>query len=322
MASKAIDISKWNGNVDFDAVKDIGIEYVLIQCGYGMAGNQKDPYFEKNYKNAKKAGLKVGVYHYSYATSVSEIKKEAKLCLSWLKGKTLDMPVYIDMEEDYLAYLGKSTLTKMAMEFCKMIETKGFLAGVYANANWFRNYLNHKEIKGSYSVWLAQYASQKDFDCDIWQYSDSGRIKNNAAFFDMNYVYKIPVINVKLKKNAGLYTYAYNDPVGKSSVAVKTLKKGTTVRWLYDDNFGWSKVQYGDKQYFVVNSRLNRKGLSSYPKEKLKRDTKVYVESKGKLSKAKILKKGKTVTVLCTVEKGKFKGYDYLHAGVTRYYRK
>ena len=320
--AKAIDISKWNGYVDFDAVKDVGIEYVIIQCGYGMASNQKDPYFERNYRNAKRAGLKIGVYHYSYATTEAEIIKEAKLCLSWLKGKTLDLPVYIDMEEDHLTYLGKNTLTKMAKAFCKYIENKGYYAGVYANANWFRNYLDYDEIRKSYSVWLAQYSNEKDFDCDIWQYSDSGRIKDNACFFDMNYVYKTPVVNVKLKKNAGLYSYAYSDPVGKTSLPVKSLKKGTSLIWLFDDNYGWSKVRCGNKEYFVVNSRLDKKGLSAYPKEKLKKDTKVYLEKKGKLINAKLLKKNKTVTVLCTIERGKFKGYDYLNVGDKRFYRK
>ena len=138
----------------------------------------------------------------------------------------------------------------------------------------------------------------------------------------MNYVYKTPVIKVKLKKNANLYRYAYNDPVGKTSVGVESLKKGEIVLWLYDDKFGWSCVEYKGKKYFIVNSRLNKKGLSSYPKEKLGKNTKVYVEKNGKLVKAKILKKGKTVKVLCTVESGKYKGYDYLGVGKARYYRK
>ena len=319
---KIVDVSRWNGKVDYSALKKSGITGVIIQAGYGMVDSQKDPYFEENYRNAKKAGFKIGAYLYSYAMSTAQAKAEAKVMYGWIKGKTFDLPVYIDMEENSQANLGRDTCTKIAEIFCNNLKSMGYMVGVYANANWFRNYLDYNKLKSKYSIWLAQYSNEKDFDCDIWQYSDSGRIKDNACFFDMNYVYKTPVVNVKLKKNAGLYSYAYSDPVGKTSLPVKSLKKGTTLRWLFDDNYGWSKVRYGNKEYFVVNSRLDKKGLSSYPKEKLKKDTKVYLEKKGKLINAKLLKKNKTVTVLCTIERGKFKGYDYLNVGDKRYYRK
>ena len=322
MTRRGIDVSRWNGDVNYKAVKSVGIDYVIIQSGYGMETSQKDPYFEANYKKAREAGLKVGVYHYSYAKTVAEAKKEAKVCLSIIKGKTFDLPVYIDMEEDSVTYQGKSYLTKIAEEFCSIIKKAGFSAGVYSNANWFRNFLDYNRIKKNYSIWLAQYNTTKDFDCDIWQYSDSGRIKEKACNFDMNYVYKTPSVNVKLTKNSGLYPYAYSDPVGKTSVPAVTLKKGATVLWISDDKYGWSKVKYKGKEYFVVNSHLARKGLSSYPKESLKKDTKVYVEKKGRLVKAKILKKGTKVNVLCTVLKGRYKGYDYLSKGKNRYYRK
>ena len=98
MTRRGIDVSRWNGDVNYKAVKSVGIDYVIIQSGYGMEKSQKDPYFEANYKKAREAGLKVGVYHYSYAKTVAEAKKEAKVCLSIIKGKTFDLPVYIDME--------------------------------------------------------------------------------------------------------------------------------------------------------------------------------------------------------------------------------
>ena len=322
MTGRGIDVSRWNGLVNYKAVKSVGIDYVIIQSGYGMETSQKDPYFEENYKRAKSAGLKIGIYHYSYAKSVAEAKREAKVCLSIIKGKTLDLPVYIDMEEDSLSYLGKSTLTKIAEEFCTVIKKAGYTAGVYANANWFRNFLDYQGLRRKYSIWLAQYGSKKDFQCDIWQYSDSGRIKENACNFDMNYVYKTPSVKVKVTKNSGLYPYPYNDPVGKTSVPVLTLKRGAVVQWIQDDKYGWSKVKYKGKEYYIVNSHLSRKGLSSYPKEILKKDTKVYVEKKGRLIKAKILKKGTKVNILCTILKGRYKGYDYLGKGKNRYYRK
>ncbi|MCH5202857.1 MAG: hypothetical protein J1F17_06585, partial [Oscillospiraceae bacterium] len=89
-----------------------------------------------------------------------------------------------------------------------------------------------------------------------------------------------------------------------------------------DDGYGWSKVKYKGKEYFAVNSRLNRKGLSKYQRKILAKDTKVYVEKKGKLTKAKILKKGKKITLICIIEKGKYKGYSYFTLKGKKYYAK
>ena len=86
--------------------------------------------------------------------------------------------------------------------------------------------------------------------------------------------------------------------------------------------YGWSKVQYQGKYYFVTNSVLNRSSLSTFPKEVLKKDTKVYVIKNNKIKKSKVLRKGKKVTLVCTFENGKFKGYDYLSSGINRYLRK
>lgn len=319
---KAIDVSKWNGDIDYTGVKSIGINNVIIQCGYGMESNQKDPYFDKNYRKAKENKMRVGVYHYSYAKSVNEARKEAKLCLKWIKGKSLDLPVYIDIEEENLTYLGRATLTNIAIEFCKVIEKAGYTAGVYANANWFKNYLNYKEIKKKYSIWLAQYSDKKDFDCDIWQYTSQGKIRKNASNFDMNYIYNNPVIYVTTKKKAGLYKHPYKDYFGKTSLIEKYIKKGTKLKWIYDDMYGWSKVQLDGKEYFMINNAIKRNNLSKYHREILRKDTKVYVVKNNKIKKAKILKKGKKVTIICSIEKGKFKGYDYLASGVNRYLRK
>lgn len=322
MTSKAIDVSRWNGDINYENVKKAGIDYVLIQCGYGSVANQKDPYFELNYNRAHKEGLKIGAYLYSYAKTVSDAKKEAKVCLNWIKDKTFDLPIYIDMEETDLTSLGKTALTKITDTFCKEIEKAGYKAGVYANANWFTNYLDYNSLKKSYSIWLAEYGSKKDFDCDIWQYSDTGRIAGNACNFDMDYIYSTPSVNVKFIKKAGLYKYPYKDVVGKTSLKVKTVKKGTTAKWLSDDGYGWSKVDIDNKTYYVVNNRLSRKGLSSYKKITLTKDTKAYLVKDNKLAKAKIFKKGKTLTAICQIEQGKYKGYYLISYKTKEYYLK
>ena len=137
MAVKAIDVSTWQSNVDYNAVKKSGITAVIIRAGFGRETSQKDSQFENHYKGAKAAGLKIGVYWYSYADSVADAAKEAKACLACLNGRALDLPVYFDMEESSQTHYGKSTLTTMAKTFCDTIIGGGYRAGVYANYNWF-----------------------------------------------------------------------------------------------------------------------------------------------------------------------------------------
>ena len=105
--------------------------------------SQKDNEFETHYKNAKAAGLKVGAYWYSYADGVADAKKEASACLACIKGKNFDLPVYYDLEDGSMTALGKSTLTSIAKTFCDEIKKGGYNSGVYANLNWFNNYLDY-----------------------------------------------------------------------------------------------------------------------------------------------------------------------------------
>lgn len=190
MSTKGIDVSVWNGNVDFKKVKDAGIDFVIIRAGYGRLESQKDEKFETYYASAKNAGLKVGAYWYSYAKSASEAKLEANACLACIKGKTFDLPVYYDMEDGSISGLYKSTLTSIATSFCEAVKASGYKVGVYANLNWFCNKLDYQTLKSKYSIWLAQWNSTKDLDCDVWQYSDCGKISGMSCNFDMNYCYK------------------------------------------------------------------------------------------------------------------------------------
>lgn len=96
---KGIDVSQYQQNIDFKKVKASGVDFVIIRAGYGKYANQKDPYFERHYKAAKAAGLKVGAYWYSYAASVEDAKAEAQTCINAIKGKTFEYPIYFDLEE-------------------------------------------------------------------------------------------------------------------------------------------------------------------------------------------------------------------------------
>lgn len=191
---KCIDVSTWQGNIDWKKVKKSGCGYAIIRAGFGRETSQVDNQFERNYKNAKAAGVKLGVYWYSYAVNRDDAVKEAKACLSVLKGKSLEMPVFFDMEESFMTKYSRATLTGMAKAFCDTVIKGGFESGVYSNLNWFTNYLNYSELKALYPIWLAQWSSSPQLECDIWQYSSEGTVAGIDGYVDMNIIYSNDVV--------------------------------------------------------------------------------------------------------------------------------
>lgn len=187
---KGIDISTWQDKVDYSKLKSQGIEFVIIRCGYGKNEHQKDNMFETHYKGCKQAGLKVGAYLYSYATSVDNAKLEAENCLKFIKGKDFDLPIYYDVEDKTIEPLGNILITQCIIEFCKIIENAGYKAGVYANLNWFNNFIDVNKIK-KYSLWVAQWNNKctANFNYDIWQYTSSGELDGINGRVDMNILY-------------------------------------------------------------------------------------------------------------------------------------
>lgn len=201
MKVTAIDVSYCQTGVDYNKVKNSGIDAVIIRAGFGKETYQKDSEFETHYKNAKKAGLAVGVYWYSYAYSVAEAKQEAKVCLACIKGKTLELPVYYDLEESGQTRLGMSALTNIAIAFCDAIKSGGYRAGVYSNLNWLNNYIDYERLRNKYSIWLAQWSSNPSKSCDIWQNADNGRISGISGNVDTDVIINK---NIVKKSNSGV----------------------------------------------------------------------------------------------------------------------
>jgi GH25 family lysozyme M1 (1,4-beta-N-acetylmuramidase) len=192
-----VDVSEWQQNVDYNKLKSSSIKAVIIRAGYGREKSQKDTMFESHYRNAKAAGLKIGVYWYSYADSAGDAEKEAKACLECINNKSLDMPIYYDLEDNSQTKLGKAKLTEIAERFCETIKKSNYRAGVYANLNWFNNYLDYDKLKKKYSIWLAQYNDKAEIDCDIWQNSSSGRVNGYNGRLDTNVIYNEDIFSGK-----------------------------------------------------------------------------------------------------------------------------
>lgn len=176
---KGVDISQHNGDVDFGKVKSAGIEFVILRAGYGKCISQIDLDFYRNYKNAKENGLKVGAYWYSYASNPDEALLEAKVFCEVVKGLDFDLPLYYDIEEN----TSLKQATANIQSFCNYLESQGYFAGVYANANAFNNFID-SSIKSRYTTWLAHWADKPAFVSPMWQNSSTGRIDGVKGYVD------------------------------------------------------------------------------------------------------------------------------------------
>lgn len=185
---KLIDISHWQGNIDFNKVKASGIEGVIIKAGGSDAGFYKDNMFEKNYANAKAAGLYVGAYYYVGAGCVSapDGLADSQRFEKMLVGKQFDLPVYIDVEETPPSK--KEGTTEAVISFCNYLESKGYFVGIYASdISGFKERLQLDRLK-KYTLWVARYGSRPQYatSWNIWQYSSTGRVNGISGNVDMD----------------------------------------------------------------------------------------------------------------------------------------
>ena len=165
---KGIDVSGWQGKIDFKKVKESGVDFVIVKAGYAFS---TVPTWELNFANAKNSGLKVGAYWYSYANSIEQGIWEAKEFVKALNGKQLDFPVYLDLEERAQFDKGRKFCTQLVEAFCGELEKAGYYAGVYSSTYWYTNYVDEK-VREKYPAWIADYrgACYYTGTYGIWQY--------------------------------------------------------------------------------------------------------------------------------------------------------
>ncbi len=189
MAVRGIDVSVWQGDIDFAKTKAAGIDFIIIRAGYG-AGH-KDKWFEANYKKAKQAGLHVGAYWYSKAGSFKGAEQEAESFLSVLNGKQFDYPVYIDVEEKSQLAAGKEFVSGLIRTFCSKMEAAGYFAGFYTSASYARSLVRDDVLK-RYNFWCAEWGKACSYkgSCGIWQYSSSGSVNGIRGRVDLDYSYQ------------------------------------------------------------------------------------------------------------------------------------
>lgn len=191
MAVKGIDVSRWQGNINWAKVKAAGIKFAILKAGGSDDGFYTDSKWEANYKGVKASGIAVGAYYFAGPKCVTAAagKADAKRFIKLLKGKKLEYPVYFDCEAQPVSK--RSGTTKAALAFCQELEKAGYYAGIYASTySGFESRLDDSKLK-SIAHWVAQYASKCTYSraYGIWQYSSVGRVPGIIGNVDMNYSY-------------------------------------------------------------------------------------------------------------------------------------
>jgi len=209
--AQGIDVSEHNGTIDWQSVKDAGIDFAILRVGFAgdTNGGRLDNYFKRNVSECERLGIPYGVYLYSYARNEDDAQAEARLMLSALKGHSPTLPVYYDLEEQktnadgspkWTPFNDPSKLASIAKTFCGQIAAAGYKPGIYANVNWFKNYLTDPcFLSSGWSIWTAQYWYGGRYDeClgltpdapakyDCWQYSSRGSVPGVSGDVDVNY---------------------------------------------------------------------------------------------------------------------------------------
>ena len=179
-----IDVSHHQGTIDWEAVKSAGVEGAIIRCGYGMdQADQDDRKWKRNADECTRLGIPFGAYLYSYADSTAKAQSEAQHAIRLLAGYKLSYPVYYDLEEAGT----ESGAEERARVFCEAVKAAGYMPGVYANKNWWDNYLTGLT---EYTRWVARYNSELGMEADMWQYTSSGSVAGISGRVDLNHCYR------------------------------------------------------------------------------------------------------------------------------------
>jgi len=263
MEFKGIDVSKWNGNINWDKAKSAGINFAIVREGYGKRDpRQVDKKFKDNINGAKSVGIHTSVYHYSYADSVEDAINEARFCLENIEGFKLEYPVIIDVEDKEQLKLNNRQRTDIVKAFCSEIEKHGYYAMFYCNLNWLNNYLYKDELLPKYDLWLAQWNIDKpSCTCGIWQYLSTGKIDGIDGNVDLDVSYKnYP----EIMKSKGLNGFNKENNPASTNYFTYTVKKDDTL-WAIAQRYLGSGTKY--KEIKALNA-LNSDTI--YPNQVLK----------------------------------------------------
>lgn len=255
-----IDVSEWQGALNWDSLKN-QIDFAILRIGWiGNSKNYIDKQFERNYNECKRLNIPIGVYVYNYCKDSEHAITGAKFIIDNLQGKTLDLPVYLDMEDPKLTNLGKDKLTNICIDFNTIIERSNRWAGVYANLNWFNNYLNKEEIKKKYTTWIAHYGvneNKYNGQYDVLQYSSSGRLNGYNGTLDLDIMYRDLISEIKgINQNNNTSIKKSNDEIATEVINGLWGNGEDRKNKLTQSGYNYNDIQS------IVNSKLKNNFIS------------------------------------------------------------
>ena len=224
-----IDVSVWQGDFNFNQAAKEGVKFAILRGAYNLS---KDIKFEDNYKNAKAAGLDVGVYHYIMATTHAEAVQEAKFLLNnVLEGKKFELPVYFDIEDQVHKKLSKAQVSAITRAYLEYLESRGYWVGVYSNKSFIDTYLE-EDIKKDYAMWVAQWNTELTYNgqCGMWQFGgETNYIRStqiNGQTVDQNYMLVDYPTLIKQKRKNGYRSGTTTIKAQGNTVKTYTVKSG------------------------------------------------------------------------------------------------
>lgn len=225
---KGIDVSHWQSHINFEKVKEAGIEFVILKAGGSDKGFYKDSFFEEHYERAKAAGLKVGAYYFVGHMFYGRVSGEADAMrfLEIIKDKQFDFPVFVDIETTSPAH--KDLATEAAISFCETMESAGYFVGIYASdISGFKERLYLDRLR-AYTMWVANYSREPTYvkEYAIWQHSSKGSIPGVAGNVDLN-LSKTDFAVIREKNFNGFYN--------KEETHTKAPKRAATKRRKSDE---------------------------------------------------------------------------------------
>ena len=247
---KGIDVSVFQGNIDWQKVKNSGIDFAIIRCGYGSDfTEQDDSKWQRNVSECERLGIPYGVYLYSYANTTAKARSEAQHVLRLLKGHTPTYPVYYDLEDKTVADAGKAAIINYADIFCSTIEANGYKAGIYASLGWWNDILNDARLS-KYEKWVAQWYSECTYKGDyrLWQCTSDGTVPGISGRVDLNFEFFrkdtiIDVVDYNIIINAE-YKNCRKGPDLSYAIEGDVLKRGEETKITHEAN-GWGKMEDG-----------------------------------------------------------------------------
>lgn len=265
MMKKGIDVSSWQGKIDWTHVKP-HIDFAILRCGFGNDERHNDDfYFERNAKMCEELNIPYGTYLYSYATTIDEARSEVEHTLRLIKGKYLEYPVFLDVESKRQMALPKERLIEIVKYYCEEMEKNGYYVGIYSSLYRFETNLD-STLLDAFDKWAAEWNARFTYrGAGMWQHTSredipgiSGRVDGDIAFYDYPKIIKDAHLNHledKLKYKIGEEVFV-SGPIYRESEATEILEEVCDQKFTIEATYEGAAAPYKISKGFVKEDNI------------------------------------------------------------------